>query len=63
MSVCEGCRHLTEEPAGKGKKFFVCNVGGPMGWTPRRVVDVVPEWVREPHPIFHECKKRRSGNE
>lgn len=59
VSPCVGCRHMTERPAGKkGKKFFICTIGGPWGWAPKWVLDMVPEEVGTPWTGFKECERR-----
>lgn len=61
MSPCVGCRHMTERPAGKkGRKFFVCTIGGPAPWSPKRVVDIVPEDMPKERvtTLFKKCERR-----
>lgn len=47
MKTCAGCEFMTEEDAGRGKKFFICTLGK-YDWSKRPVFDYVHNSVKEP---------------
>ena len=57
MRSCEGCEHVSVEPAGKGYVFVICGLG--KFDRERAAVDVVPEeFGRTSVPVPAWCKSK-----